>query len=67
MAEINWKLKEKIVDTCGAQADFARLMKLDDTYVSKVIRGRRFLDETTKEAWAKALGCEVWDLWGDDL
>jgi len=65
MTEINWKLKEKIVDTCGSQADFARLMSLDDTYVSKIIRGRRKLDEVGQRLWAGVLDCDVCELWED--
>ena len=60
--QTNRKLKSKIVEKDGAQRRFAFRMGLDDTFVSKVIRGYRTLDSETRELWAKALGCEVDDI-----
>ena len=42
---MNLKLKSKIVEHFGTQADFAYQIKKDETLVSRVIRGRRTLPE----------------------
>ena len=58
---MNKRLKGKIVEIFGSQADFAQKAMVDETIVSRVIRGRRDLSEEEKARWAKILdtGTEV--------
>jgi len=52
---MNLKLKAKIVEKYGTQADFAQVVKMDDSLISKIIRGRRKLDIEKQIYWAEAL------------
>jgi plasmid maintenance system antidote protein VapI len=52
---MNRKLKGKIVERFGCQADFAQMAKVDESVVSRVIHGRRNLPEDEKARWAKIL------------
>ena len=52
---MNWKLKERIVEHFGTQADFAQKAGVDETIVSRVVRGRRVLSESEKSRWARIL------------
>ena len=58
---MNKRLKGKIVERFGSQADFAQKAMVDETIVSRVIRGRRVLPDAEKARWAKILdtGTEV--------
>jgi hypothetical protein len=58
MRGINRKLKIKIIEHYGTQADFAEVVGKDEAVVSKVIRGRRQLDPAEKQRWAAILRCE---------
>ena len=60
--EIDWRLKLKIVEVYRTQADFAQAMGIDDSEVSRVVRGRKQLDSAQKGKWAKALGCTITDI-----
>ena len=53
---MNKFLKARIFEKFGTQADFAKHVKVDDTLVSKVIRGRRELDKEAQKKWSRALG-----------
>jgi hypothetical protein len=55
---MNKRLKGRIVEIFGCQADFAQKAKVDESLVSRVIRGRRDLPEDEKDRWAKILKCE---------
>jgi plasmid maintenance system antidote protein VapI len=59
------KLRGKIIEKCGAQYKFARRLNIVETDISAVIHGRKVLDGPTKSKWAKALGCEVEEIFGD--
>ena len=61
---MNRKLKAKIVENYGSQADFAQAMSIDETLVSRIVRGRRILDESKKKAWAQALNCSPHEIFG---
>jgi plasmid maintenance system antidote protein VapI len=63
---MNLKLKAKIVEKYGTQADFAQVIDIDDTLISKIIRGRRKLDPDKQFEWAKALGCKPKDIFADE-
>lgn len=52
---MNRKLKGKIVEVYGSQSNFAMKIGEDETYISRVINGRRVLDERQQRRWAKAL------------
>jgi hypothetical protein len=58
---MNKILKGRIVEIFGCQSDFAQKAKVDESLVSRVIRGRRDLPEAEKTRWAKILktGTEV--------
>ena len=54
---MNKKLKARIVERFGTQADFAQEIGEYQTVVSEVIRGRRQLSDYKELEWAMALGC----------
>ncbi len=53
--KMNRKLKGKIVELYGSQTNFAMKIGEDETFVSRVINGRRRLNEKQQRRWAKAL------------
>ncbi len=55
---MNRKLKAKIVEEFGTQADFAQVMNLDEGVISRVVRGRRVLSPEDAAKWASVLGCD---------
>jgi DNA-binding transcriptional regulator YdaS (Cro superfamily) len=55
---MNRLLKAKIVEVFGSQADFAQEINVDESIVSRVIRGRRTLSPTGREKWCKVLKCD---------
>lgn len=59
---MNWKLKSQIVEKYGTQADFAQAVGEDDSFISRIVRGRRKLSPDKAEAWSKLL-----DLAREDL
>ena len=64
---MNRKLKAKIVEKYGTQADFAPVIDTDESLISKIIRGRRKLDPEKQLAWAKALGCRPEDIFANEV
>jgi len=54
---MNRKLKARIIEIFGTQADFAQEIGVDDSFVSKIVRGRRNLPAKEQDRWAKLLGC----------
>ena len=56
---MNNKLKSLIILRFGSQADFAKEMKIGESFVSRVIRERTHLSEEMKEKCMKALGGKV--------
>ncbi|WP_076750772.1 helix-turn-helix domain-containing protein [Desulfatitalea tepidiphila] len=55
---MNIKLKLKIIEHFGTQADFAQKIGTDDAAVSRVVRGRRTLPEDKQVLWAEMLQCD---------
>jgi plasmid maintenance system antidote protein VapI len=55
---MNKKLRAKIILEFGTQADFAAAMKLDESIVSRVVRGRRSLKPEDAEKWSRVLDCD---------
>ena len=60
------KLKAKIFEKFGTQGDFAQAVNVDETIVSKIIRGRRKLDFKKQSIWAAALRCKPKDIFADE-
>ena len=52
---MNKRLKARIIELYGTQADFAAKLKVDDSLVSRVVRARRILTMADKKRWADAL------------
>ena len=63
---MNRKLKARIIERFGTQADFGEAIGIDDSIISKIIRGRRTLDPERQLIWAKALGCKPKDIFADE-
>lgn len=61
---MNKYLKVKIVEVFGSQADFAQELGVDESLVSRIVRGRRQLPISKQVEWAKALGCSTQDIFG---
>jgi len=61
-ATMNRKLKAKIVEVFGTQADFAKSMGLHSSRVSTVVRRRWDLSDEEQKQWAAALGCNPSDI-----
>lgn len=52
---MNKNLKAEIIRQFGSQADFALKAGIEEALVSRVIHGRRQLDEAEQNRWAKLL------------
>lgn len=62
---MNKRLKARIIELYGTQADFAAKLKVDDSLVSRVVRARRALTMADKKRWAEALNCSVAEFFND--
>jgi ribosome-binding protein aMBF1 (putative translation factor) len=67
MGNLNKTLRLKIIEHFDTQSDLAQAAKEDETFFSKVIRGRRVPDQQKAKKWARLLGCRVNDLFGKDV
>ena len=56
---MNRRLKAKIVERFGTQADFAQALGVDEALVSRVVRGRRSLSTENKKLWMRKLNCNL--------
>lgn len=63
---MNFKLKEQILKRYGSQADFAIRIKEHEAVVSRAVRGRYDPPADKKEKWARALNCDVKEVFGND-
>ena len=63
---MNRKLKARIVLNFESQANFAQVVKTDETIISRVVRRRRTLPIETQERWADALGCNRKEIFPDN-
>lgn len=61
---MNLKLKAKIIEKYGTQADFAPVIDIDESLISKIVRGRRTLPVEKQVEWAEALGSTPRELFG---
>jgi plasmid maintenance system antidote protein VapI len=64
---MNWKLKEKIVERYGTQFDFSQAVKVHESDVSRVVRGRKELPPEEKTKWAEVLGTEEKVIFGQEV
>ena len=55
---MNRLLKAKIIEKYGSQADFAQEIKVRESLVSKIVRGRRSLSPEDLKRWSEALRCD---------
>jgi len=62
MSKINNVLKARIIEHYGTQADFAAVIKMDESLVSRITRGRRLLDEEGQQYWAALLKSDAKEL-----
>lgn len=63
---MNRKLKAKIVEKFGTQFEFSKAINEHESNISRVIRGRRELNEEDKKAWAKILEMDINELFNID-
>jgi hypothetical protein len=54
---MNRKLKATIYEKFGSQARFSMTVDEDESTISRVIWGRRKLNNDQRNRWARALGC----------
>jgi hypothetical protein len=59
---MNKKLKARIYEVFGSQADFSLVAMVDEAKVSRVVRGRKKLSHREQERWANLLGCDPSEL-----
>jgi hypothetical protein len=64
---MNKRRKAKIFEVFGSQADFSLVAMVDETMVSKVVRGRRTLPQNEQTRWANLLGCDPSELFQHTL
>ena len=55
---MNKKLKAKIIERFGSQADFAQEIQVDESIVSRIVRGRRVLSPEDQVMWCEVLKCD---------
>ena len=61
---MNLRLKIRIIELFGNQANFAQKMGLQESLVSRVVRGRRTLSKEDQGKWAKMLRLHAEHLFG---
>ena len=59
---MNRKLKARIIEKFGSQSDFSEAIKMQESTISRVVRGRRELNEEDQKIWAEVLDTELKDL-----
>jgi len=57
--KMNNRLKAKIIEKFGTQADFAQMAETSEPEVSRIVRGRRNLNTEKKTKWAQLLSTPV--------
>jgi len=59
---MNIPLRIKIIERYKTQSDFAAAHRLTDSFVSRVVQGRRELSPKEQHQWARALKCKPSDI-----
>ena len=62
---MNKKLKLRIIEIYGSQAEFSMRVPDEESIISRIINGRRGLSEERKALWAKVLKCKVGDIFSE--
>ena len=52
-------LKAEIIRHYGNQSNFAQAMQVDESRISRIVRGRRLLTKAEASKWQKMLNCEA--------
>lgn len=63
---MNKNLKAEIIRQFGSQAEFALKAGIEEAVISRVIHGRRQLDEAEQNRWAKLLKVQPERVFGSD-
>ena len=58
----NLKIKGKIIERFGNQFEFSKVVNMHESDISRVIHGRRAIDEETRKFWARVLDADVNEL-----
>jgi len=61
-----YKLKARIIERFGTQADFSAVIKERESAISRVVRGRAVLSPETQKKWADLLDCKPEDIFPAD-
>ena len=56
------RLRIKIIERYDSQAEFAIQLSIDESLVSRVIHGRKKLNEVERTRWYYALDCKEKDI-----
>jgi plasmid maintenance system antidote protein VapI len=56
--KMNKKLKGRIVELFGSQANFAQMIQAEEATVSRIVHGRRRLNEEDLHWWSRVLDCD---------
>jgi transcriptional regulator with XRE-family HTH domain len=59
MKETYWELRILINEKFGTQSDFAMKVHGDESFISRVVNGRRKLSKQQAEVWAKVLERDI--------
>ena len=62
---MNRKLKAKIVENFESQANFAQIVKTDESIISRIVRERRTLSVEDQKKWAGLLNCKPGEIFPD--
>ncbi|HVP76731.1 MAG TPA: XRE family transcriptional regulator [Thermodesulfobacteriota bacterium] len=63
---MNLKLKFRIIELFGNQVNFAQKVGVQESLVSRVVKGRRSLSVSEQAKWAEILRLQAEDLFGED-
>ncbi len=53
---MNLKIRAKIIERYGSQANFSTVVKRDEAFISRVLHRRRYLTMEEAERWGELLG-----------
>ncbi len=62
---MNRKLKAKIIERYGSQAEFSYDLRTHAAVISRIVRGRREISLEQKELWASKLDCKQEEIFSE--
>lgn len=62
---MNKRLRLRIMEVFGTQSDFALRLGVNESTVSRVVKGRKRLSGVMKGQWARMLGCSQVDIFDE--